>query len=101
MVPARPFRPSVYDPDASPQLVVANLTHAVLAATYSALHRAHPILGALDATSVRSPPFAHHELSDAEHFALLVLLAIDELAERLDDYAASLDSDFVAEDIPF
>lgn len=90
------------DADA-PQLVVTNVTHAALAATYRALHRAHPILAALG-SSVRRAPFAEHELSDAEHFAQLVLLAIDDLAERLDDYAAcvgSEDDDIHEEIFPF
>lgn len=93
--------PSAYDADA-PQLVVTNLTHAALAATSRALYRAHPILAML-ATSPRHAPFAEHELSDEEHFAQLVLLAVDELAERLDDYAACLISnDENAEDLlPF
>jgi hypothetical protein len=96
------LRPKACDAGA-PQLVVTELTHAVLVATYRALHRAHPILAAL-ASSVRQAPFADHELSDAEHFAQLVLLAIDDLAERLDDYTASVagEDDDIHEDIfPF
>lgn len=100
MDPERPLQPP-HDGDA-PQLVVTNLTHAALAATYRALHRAHPILAALG-TSLRRAPFAEHELSDAEHLAQLVLLAVDDLAERLDDYVACVTSDDqIAEDIfPF
>lgn len=93
-------RPTAYNAEA-PQLVVTNLTHAALAATCRALHRAHPILAALG-PDARRAPFAEHELSDSEHFAQLVLLAVDELAERLDDYAACITSDDVAEDnFPF
>ncbi len=86
----------------APQLLVTNVAHAALAATYRALHRAHPILVALG-PNARPRPFAAHELSDSEHLAQLVLLAVDELAERLDDYAACLiDDDELAEDIlPF
>jgi hypothetical protein len=101
MAPACHLRRSAYDADTEPQLLVANLAHATLAATSCALHRAHPILGALRPGWDRAP-FARHELSDSEHLAQLVLLAIDELAERLDDYAASLDDNAVADDIlPF
>jgi hypothetical protein len=101
MVSARRIRRCGYDADTEPQLVVANLAHATLVATSCALHRAHPILGTLRPGWDRAP-FARHELSDSEHLAQLVLLAIDELAERLDDYAASLDDNAVADDLlPF
>ena len=95
-------QPVAHDADA-PQLVVTKLTNAALAATYRALHRAHPILAALG-PNARRAPFAEHELSDSEHLAQLVLLAVDELAERLDDYAACVasDDDDIAEDtFPF
>jgi hypothetical protein len=97
----RPLQPHAHDDDA-PQLVVTNLTHAALTATYRALHRAHPILATLG-TSLRRAPFAEYELSDVEHLAQLVLLAVDELGGRLDDYAACVTSDDeIAEDIfPF
>jgi hypothetical protein len=95
-------RPKAYDGDAPPQLLVTNLTHAALAATHRVRHRAHPIRAALGPTA-RPPPFAEHQLSDAEHFAQLVLLAVDELAERLDDYAACVaaDDDILDDAFPF
>lgn len=102
MGPAGQLQPLAHDGDA-PQLVVTNVTHAALAATSRALHRAHPILAALG-PNARPPPFAAHELSDAEHLAQLVLLAVDELAERLDDYAACLagdDDDIAVDTFPF
>ncbi|HEY2369987.1 MAG TPA: hypothetical protein VGH87_26490 [Polyangiaceae bacterium] len=49
---------------------------------------AHPILA-----SVRSLTASRVELSDTEHLAQLAVLTADELAERLDDYAAALESD--------
>lgn len=79
-------------PRRAPQVVVANHTHIALANTYRALQRAHPILGEL-APAASGWSFATPELSDAEHFAALVLVAIEELVDRLDDYAASLESE--------
>lgn len=85
------------DVDASPQLVTLALTHAALAAIQLALERAHPILATL-----RSKGTTSTELSDAEHFAQVVLLVTDELAERLDDYAAALEGSVDLDDIlPF
>ena len=89
MKPARYLPiPSSHDLDRAPQLVTVAAAQAVLAAIQLALERAHPVLSALGALHP-SPP----ELSDPEHFAQLALLTVDELSERLDDYAAALESD--------
>ena len=60
----------------------------MLAAIQLALERAHPVLATLHSVRASST-----ELSDAEHLAQLAVLAADELAERLDDYAAALECD--------
>lgn len=92
--------PITHDLDKSPQLVTVAAAHAVLAAVQLALERAHPILATLRAARPTTP-----ELSDAEHLAQLAVLSVDELAERLDDYAAALeadgDHDLEAELLPF
>ena len=80
--------PITHDLERSPQLVTVATAQAVLAAIQLALERAHPVLAAL-----RSVRISKTELSDAEHLAQLAVLTADELAERLDDYAASLESD--------
>lgn len=80
--------PITHDLDRAPQLVTVATAQAVLAAVQLALERAHPILAALH--SVRASTI---ELSDAEHLAQLAVLTADELAERLDDYAAALEAD--------
>jgi hypothetical protein len=91
-----PLLPS-HDIDTSPQLLTVATTHAALAAVQMALERAHPMLAALRST--RTTPI---KLSDAEHLAQLVLVVADELAERLDDYAAALEGDADFEDLlPF
>ncbi len=74
---------SARDIDAAPHLVTVALSHAVIAATHYALSAAHPIL-ALAAPSGGAP----RELTDAEHFAALILHVSDQLAELIDDYAA-------------
>ena len=84
--------PITHDLERSPQLVTVATAHAVLAAIQLALERAHPLLASLRA--VRGPRV---ELSDIEHLAQLAVLTADELAERLDDYAAALESDTGAE----
>lgn len=89
MKPARYLPiPITHDLDRAPQLVTVATTQAVLVAIQLALERAHPILSAL--RSVRS---SKPELSDPEHLAQLAILTADELSERLDDYAAALESD--------
>ena len=80
--------PITHDLDRSPQLVTVATAQAVLAAIQLALERAHPILAALHSARIAST-----ELSDAEHLAQLVVLTADELAERLDDYAAALEGE--------
>lgn len=81
--------PITHDIDRSPQLVTVATAHAVLAAIQLALERAHPILASLRSLTASS----RVELSDVEHLAQLAVLTADELAERLDDYAAALESD--------
>jgi hypothetical protein len=76
--------PSACEINAAPQLVTVALAHAAIAATHCALGAAHPIL----ALAAR-PGGALRELTDAEHFAALILHVSDQLAELLDDYAAS------------
>jgi len=78
--------PSVFDLGAPPHLVTVALAHAAIAATHCALDLAHPVL-ALTARPGGTPP----ELTDAEHFAAMILVVSDELAELLDDYAATYD----------
>jgi hypothetical protein len=80
--------PLSYDIDRAPQLVTVATTHAALAAIQLALERAHPVLPALRLSGAGT-----RELSDAEHLAQLVICAANELAERLDDYAAALEGD--------
>jgi hypothetical protein len=80
--------PITHDLERAPQLVTVATAHAVLAAIQLALERAHPIL-----TSLRSIRTSRVELSDTEHLAQAALLTADELAERLDDYAAALEAD--------
>lgn len=72
--------------DAAPHLVTVALAHAAIAATHCALTAAHPVL----ASSAR-PGGALRELTDAEHFAALILHVSGQLAEMLDEYAASYD----------
>lgn len=97
MKPARalPIPPS-YDLDTAPQLISVAMLHAALGAIHLALERAHPILA-------RIGPNGHAlELSDSEHLAQVALLAADELAERLHDYAASLEAELDPDDLlPF
>jgi hypothetical protein len=89
--------PITHDLERSPQLVTVATAQAVLAAIQLALERAHPVLAAL-----RSVHASQTELSDAEHLAQLAVLTADELAERLDDYAAALESDDLeSELLPF
>ena len=77
--------PSARDIAAAPHLVTVALTHATIAATHCALGAAHPIILTL------GPGGAPPELTDAEHFAALILDVSDQLAELLDDYVASYD----------
>jgi hypothetical protein len=88
--------PLPYDLDRSPQLVTVATTHAALVAIQLALERAHPLLAATRLPA-RNPP----ELSDVEHFAQLAVYAAEELAERLDDYAAALERDLADDLLPF
>jgi hypothetical protein len=88
--------PITHDLDRAPQLVTVATAHAVLAAIQLALERAHPVLVAIRSVRTPSP-----ELSDAEHLAQMAILTADELAERLDDYAAALESETVDELLPF
>ncbi len=90
--------PITHDIDKAPQLVTVATAHAVLAAIQLALERAHPILAAI--RSVQKPVPV---LSDSEHLAQMAILTADELAERLDDYAAALENDDCIEDelLPF
>jgi hypothetical protein len=92
--------PVTQDLERYPQLVTVATAHAVLAAIQLALERAHPVLA-----SLRSVRASRVELSDAEHLAQLAVLTADELAERLDDYAAALESesadDLESELLPF
>lgn len=89
--------PLSHDIDRAPQLVTVAMTQAVLAAIQLALERAHPVLAVLG-----SPGAQAVELSDAEHFAQLAILVIDDLAEHLDDYAAALEGDVDHDDLlPF
>ena len=90
--------PITHDIDKAPQLVTVATAHAVLAAIQLALERAHPVLAAV--RSVRTPIPA---LSDSEHLAQMAILTADELAERLDDYAAALEEDGALESelLPF
>ena len=74
---------SARDIDAAPHLVTVALAHAAIAVTHCALDAAHPIL----AFAAR-PGGALRELTDAEHFAALILHVSDQLTELLDDYAA-------------
>lgn len=69
--------------DAAPHLVTLALAHAAIAATHCTLDAAHPIL----ALAAR-PGGALRELTDAEHFAALILHVSDQFTELLDDYAA-------------
>lgn len=80
--------PSISDVGAPPHLVTLALAHAAIAATHCALNVAHPVL----ALTAR-PGGAPRELTDAEHFAAMILVVSDELAELLDDYAATYDSE--------
>jgi hypothetical protein len=92
---ALPIPPS-YDLDSAPQLISVAMVHAALGAIQLALERAHPVLPRLGATG---PAI---ELSDSEHLAQVAILAADELAERLHDYAASLEGEFDPDDLlPF
>jgi len=75
---------SAREVNAAPHLVTVALMHAAIAATHCALDAAHPIV----ADPARSGG-ALRELTDAEHFAALVLHLSDQLAELLDDYIAS------------
>ncbi len=97
MKPSRalPIPPS-YDLDAAPQLISVAMVHAALGAIQLALERAHPVLA-------RILPTGHAiELSDPEHLALVASLAANELAERLHDYAASLEGELDPDDLlPF
>lgn len=89
--------PVSYDLDRAPQLVTVATTHAALVAIQLALERAHPLLTATRFAG-GSPP----ELCDVEHLAQLALRTADELAERLDDYAAALEGDLDDDDLlPF
>ncbi len=88
MKPARYLPiPITHDLDRAPQLVTVATAQAVLVAIQLALERAHPILSALRAVRTSQPA-----LSDPEHLAQLAILTADELSERLDDYAAALES---------
>jgi hypothetical protein len=88
MKPARYLPiPITHDLDKDPQLVTVATAQAVLAAIQLALERAHPILAA-----IRSVRTSNTELSDSEHLAQMAILTADELSERLDDYAAALES---------
>jgi hypothetical protein len=78
--------PSARDLVATPHLVTVALAHAAIAATHYALNAAHPIL-----PLTAHPGGALRELTDAEHFAALILHVSDQLAELLDDYVASYD----------
>ena len=80
--------PISHDLDRAPQLVTVATTHAALVAIQLALERAHPVLAA-----TRLPGASPPELSDVEHHAQLAVSVADELAERLDDYAAALEGD--------
>lgn len=80
--------PITHDLDRSPQLVTVATAQAVLAAIQLTLDRAHPILAIPRSRDAPGP-----ELSDAEHFAQLAVLAAEDLAERLADYAAALERD--------
>jgi hypothetical protein len=94
---ARRFRiPISYDLDRAPHLVTVATTHAALAAIQLALERAHPHLAATRLAG-GSPP----ELSEVEHLAQLAVCTADELAERLDDYAAALEGDLDDDLLPF
>jgi len=98
MVRPRFSFPLPHDVDAAPQLVTVALMHAALVATGCALDSAHPVL-----VLTRRPDKGCPRLSDTEHLAQLVILAADELAERLDDYTAALANDGIASDdiLPF
>jgi hypothetical protein len=91
--------PITHDLERSPQLVTIATAQAVLAAVQLALERAHPILASLRSVRVSSV-----ELADTEHLAQLAVLTANELAERLDDYAAALEvdgSDLESDLLPF
>lgn len=75
---------SARDVEAAPHLVTVALAHAAIAATHCALDAAHPILALASRGTVP-------ELTDAEHFAALILHVSDQLAELLDDYVAAYD----------
>lgn len=91
--------PIPLDVDLAPQLLIVALAQAALAATHRALDSAHPILASLTSRRTDSP-----NLTDSEHFAVLVMHAGNQLAERLSEYAASVVRDNIDLDddsIPF
>jgi len=82
-------RPSIafpfpHDVDLAPQLIAVTLSQAALAAMHRAIDSAHPVL------SRANVPGQCPTLSDSEHYAMLVLEAGNELANRLADYAAAV-----------
>jgi hypothetical protein len=76
--------PAPLDVDLAPQLLAITLTQAALAASHRALDSAHPILGAT--SRLTELP----NLTDSEHFAILVMHAGSQLAELLSEYAAAV-----------
>ncbi len=86
------------DVDLAPQLLVVALAQAALAAIHRALDSAHPILASLSSPRMNPP-----NLTDPEHFAVLVMHAGNELAQLLSDYNAAVVRDNIDhdDDIPF
>ena len=81
-----PF-PFPLDVDLAPQLIAVTLAQAALAATHRAIDSAHPVI-ALASARGKCP-----QLTDSEHFAILVLEAGNQLALLLADYAAAVVQD--------
>ena len=89
--------PLPLDVDLAPQLIAVTLAQASLAATHRAIDSAHPVL------ALAKVPGNCPTLSDSEHYAMLVLDAGNELAQRLADYAAAVVQDNIDpdDDTPF
>ena len=81
-----PF-PFPHDVDLAPQLIAVTLAQAALAAIHRAVDSAHPVLAF--ASRLDQPP----DLTDSEHFAVLVLHVGNQLAGILSDYAAAVVQD--------
>ena len=76
--------PLPLDVDLAPQLLVVALAKAALAASHRALDSAHPILASTSRLTEQP------NLTDSEHFAILVMHAGSHLAELLSEYAAAV-----------